>query len=128
MANSMNMLIQTGDWVSGTSKEDERFIGYVESVDAYGTVKVRVTQCDRDEAVGEVVESSLARLDKMSEEMQADETDLRSLMDLALMTRDKAWFEDLYSALRMVQFQPKPHASNDRGTSFGQGGRRVKID
>lgn len=128
MANSMNMWIQNGDWVSGTSKEDERFIGYVESVDAYGTVKVRVTQCDHTEAVGEIVESSLARLEKMSEELQMDEADLKALMDLALMTRDKAWFEDLYSTLRMVQFQSKPHAGNDRGNSFGTGGRRVTID
>ncbi|OXM83305.1 hypothetical protein [Paenibacillus rigui] len=128
MSNSINSWIQNGDWVSGTSKEDERFIGFVESVDAYGTVKVLVTQCDRIEAVGEIVESSLGRLDKMSEEIQADEADLLSLMDLALMTRDKAWFEDLYSALRMVQFQAAPKSGAGKGPSFGSGGRRVTID
>ncbi|MCS7463778.1 hypothetical protein N0M98_27105 [Paenibacillus doosanensis] len=119
--------IRVGDWVSGTSLEDEKFIGYVESIDLYGMAKVRVTQCDHDGAVGEVLVASLAKMDKLAEYVPSEEADLRSLLDLALMTRDQAWFEDLYASLRMAQFN-LGGKENGPGFDYRSTVSRIKID
>ncbi|GAA4869345.1 hypothetical protein GCM10023310_56320 [Paenibacillus vulneris] len=119
--------IKVSDWVSGTSAEDEKFIGYVESIDAYGTVKVRVTQCDHEEAIGQVVTSSLGKLSKLTDYVPV-EAGLRSLMDLALMTRDQEWFDDLYANLRMLQFDPNRNDKPFHGYGSGPSISRVRID
>lgn len=129
MAVAKQEFIRVGDWVSGTSMEDEKFIGYVEAIDVYGGVKVRVTQCDHDEAVGELVDSLLGRMEKLADYVPVEEADLRSLLDLALMTRDQSWFDDLYSTLRMTQFDSKNGGLKpSKGYGAGPSSSRVKID
>ncbi|WP_051620619.1 hypothetical protein [Paenibacillus sp. UNC451MF] len=119
--------IKVSDWVSGTSAEDEKFIGYVESIDVYGTVKVRVTQCDHEEAIGEVVSSSLNKLSKLTDYVPV-EAGLRSLLDLALMTRDQSWFDDLYANLRILQFDAAGESKSFKGYGSGPAVSRVRID
>ncbi|WP_282937777.1 hypothetical protein [Paenibacillus sp. RC67] len=119
--------IKVSDWVSGTSAEDEKFIGYVESIDVYGTVKVRVTQCDHEDAVGNIVSSSLAKLYKLTDYVPVEEG-LRSLLDLALMTRDQSWFEDLYANLRILQFDTTSGSKPSAGYGSGPTVNRVRID
>lgn len=90
------LLIQEGDWVSGTSQSDEKFIGFVESLSGGGTgVKVWVTQCDREEAVGTSIEASLAKVKKLPDHVPTTSEELRSLIELSLMTQDKEWFDAL---------------------------------
>jgi hypothetical protein len=128
MAWAKQQTVQIGDWVSGTSFMDEKFIGYVESI-GNGKVKVYVTQCDHEEAVGEWVEASLAKLEKLDDYVPNETEDLRSLMDLALMTRDQAWFNELGAALRIAQAKV-PGGSAGNGKPYGDGNwkSRVKID
>jgi hypothetical protein len=127
MSESVKRAVQVGDWVSGTSMQDEKFIGYVESVGMNGTVKVVITQCDREEAVGALVESSLTKLEKLSEYVPNEATALRSLMDLALMTRDQAWFNDLTSELHISELAARKGFSR-QNKLFRTGSGRVKID
>ncbi|PZE20228.1 hypothetical protein [Paenibacillus xerothermodurans] len=127
MSEAAKQAVHISDWVSGTSVQDEKFIGFVQSIDAQGVVRVVVTQCDHEEAVGETVESSLHRLEKLAEYVPNEETPLRSLMDVALMTRDQAWFNDLISELHIAQFAS--HKGYNRpDNNFGSGNGRVKID
>jgi hypothetical protein len=119
--------VQIGDWVSGTTVEDEKIIGYVESLDLYGIVKVMVTQADREEAVGYMVNSMRFKLEKLDSNVLTSEADLRSLMDLALMTRDQEWFNELGAALRAAG--SKGQVKLDTGTEgLKPISRRIKID
>lgn len=127
MATINQEWIKVSDWVSGTSAEDEKFIGYVESIDVYGTVKVRVTQCDHEEAIGNTVSSSLSKLYKLTDYVPV-EAGLRSLLDLALMTRDQEWFDDLYANLRILQFDAAGGDKPFQGYGSGPAVSRVRID
>ncbi|GAB7057848.1 MULTISPECIES: hypothetical protein [Paenibacillus] len=99
MASIYDVKVNEGDWVSGTTLEDERFIGYVESVEGNGLVKVRITQCDRPEIIGDWAEAKLSKVAKMSEYEPSGEAALRSLIEIALMTRDREWFAELSGKL-----------------------------
>lgn len=97
---SARNLPQVGDWVGGTSPEDERFIGFVESAGADGTVRLWVTQSDRETVVGTSVQTKLSKLKKLPEFVPSDKAQLQDLIDLSLATRDKAWFESLSSLMK----------------------------
>ncbi|WP_199615132.1 IDEAL domain-containing protein [Paenibacillus alkalitolerans] len=110
--------VRDGDWVSGTSDMDEIFIGYVESMDAGGMLTVRVTQCDREEAVGMLIETKLSKVKKLPLHTPTNPEELRSLIDLALMTHDKAWFEELRAMQAMYSFKATGSAgrgNNEKG-------------
>ncbi|WP_127579377.1 hypothetical protein [Paenibacillus koleovorans] len=87
------------DWVSGTTQEDERVIGYVESAPIGGPVKVRVTQSDREQIVGATIEISRSKVRKLEDHTLSAADELQGLIELALMTHDRAWFEELSERL-----------------------------
>lgn len=99
MAAVYDLRVNEGDWVSGTTMEDERFIGFVESMEGNGLIKVRITQCDRPETVGDWAEAKLSKVTKLSDFEPISETPLRSLIEIALMTKDREWFEELSGKL-----------------------------
>ena len=117
--------LKIGDWVSGTSVEDEKVIGYVDSMDLYGTVRVMVTQSDREEAIGFMVNSMRFKLERLDSNVLTSEADLRSLMDLALKTRDQEWFNELGAALRAIGSKNKLTAGIEGLKPIS---RRIKID
>ncbi|SHE78699.1 IDEAL domain-containing protein [Seinonella peptonophila] len=97
---------QVGEWVSGTSMEDERIRGYIEEIEAsIDQATIRVIESDRQEAVGEIVRSRLRQLKKLPVESAQSVGELMDLIDLALATRDKEWFDDL--SLRLIHIQQK---------------------
>lgn len=118
MAPTNHGLIKAGDWVSGTSQIDEKFIGFVDEVQEDGFVKVWVTQCDREETVGTIVDAKLAKVKSLPDSAPSTPEELRSLIELALMTHDKAWFTELRAKLK----EPAPAANgrteNLKGTDF----------
>jgi hypothetical protein len=100
--------IQLGDWVSGTTVYDERIRGYVEMVNKnLGSVLVRVTQSDRENAVGRVAESLLNKLELLG--VDADEQAFQDLIDIALTTRDEEWFMELTSSLKALRANTGNH-------------------
>lgn len=101
MASMKRELPGIGEWVSGTTPLDEKFIGYIESVDEQGMVSVWVTQSDHDTLTGTRAETKLAKVRRIPERTPSHPEEIRSLIELALMTHDKEWFETLrdgYSA------------------------------
>jgi len=100
---STTALIHEGDWVSGTSQLDEKFIGYVESMNRSGGLKVRVTQCDREDAVGTSVEAALAKVRKLPDYTPSAPEELKDLIELSLATHDKEWFDELSARLAVPQ-------------------------
>lgn len=99
MAAIHDVKVNEGDWVSGTTQEDERFIGYVESLEGNGLVKVRITQCDRPEIIGDWAEAKQSKISKLPEFEPSGETPLRALIEIALMTKDREWFAELSGKL-----------------------------
>ncbi|MBP1153883.1 MULTISPECIES: hypothetical protein [unclassified Paenibacillus] len=99
MAAVNDLRVNEGDWVSGTTMEDERFIGFVESTEGNGLIKIRITQCDRPETVGDSAEAKLSKVNKLPVFEPTSETPLRSLIEIALMAKDREWFEELSNKL-----------------------------
>ncbi|WP_158299546.1 IDEAL domain-containing protein [Paenibacillus antri] len=89
-----------GDWVAGTSVNDERIRGYVRSCDPLdGIVTVAVVESDRAESVGKTVYAKEAQLKRLPDDVASDPEALRELIDLALSARDEAWFYELTAEL-----------------------------
>lgn len=121
--------IQLGDWVSGTSVNDERVRGFVEEFSRqHGFAWIRVTQSDREASIGNVVETSLAKLEKLSDEGWQDEFALYDLIDLALATRDEQWFMELTSSLTDFRSQPNKAVSAFVVPNKNQHNRRIWTD
>jgi hypothetical protein len=98
--------IKPGDWVSGTTVNDERIRGYVETVSKnLESALVRVTQSDRERIVGRVAESFVSRLELLKVDAGLDEKSLKDLIDIALLAKDEAWFTELTSALEAFRNQ-----------------------
>ncbi|SDE69823.1 IDEAL domain-containing protein [Paenibacillus sp. cl123] len=92
-------VIRESDWVSGSSASDEKFIGYVESIDEGGQLLVWVTQSDHEPIVNTLLQASRVRTKKLPDRSLFSHEELRSLIDLALMTHDKQWFAELNKKL-----------------------------
>jgi hypothetical protein len=103
--SEMNQIqVQLGDWVSGTTVEDERIRGYIEKISRkQSSALVRVTESDHEDIVGRVAESLLSKLELLKVEAVMDEKALYDLIDIALATRDKQWFTELTSTLEALR-------------------------
>ncbi|UUZ81643.1 IDEAL domain-containing protein [Paenibacillus sp. P26] len=123
---------EVGDWVSGTSLMDERFIGYVEQIDQNGLVKIHVTQCDHESAVGNSVKAWFTHIERLPESAPSEYEALRGLMDLALMTRDREWFQELASKLADSRMKAMAHAGMQAASGISglnrRFPRRVNLD
>jgi hypothetical protein len=102
------MKFEAGDWVMGSSNLGELIHGYVENVNLIqGTVIVHVVASDHDDAVGRSLEVRQYGFKKLPEGTADNEEQLKSLIDIALMTRDETWFTELTGKLIEVQNKPK---------------------
>ncbi|MGN7456510.1 hypothetical protein ACTHPH_16995 [Paenibacillus pasadenensis] len=105
--------IQIGDWVSGVTVMDERFIGYVDAADPVGFYRIVVTQSDRERIVGKRVGARASKVRKLSEHgQQAGAGELRTLIELALLTWDEDWFRELTERARTADAEPGKSGSN----------------
>ncbi|MFD1428111.1 hypothetical protein JOD24_002592 [Kroppenstedtia sanguinis] len=104
MTTLLHSNMQVGDWVRGKTNEDELFQGYIESIQLKkGTVKIRVTQSDHQQMIGELAASTPDRI-RLLEEMPPDqEGHLLNFIDLALSTKDRKWFMELTHTLEQVR-------------------------
>ena len=99
--------VQVGDWVSGFSFNDEVIRGYVESIDReIGKVKVQVFESDNEAIVGHTAEASIRRVRLLPDKAPDDEATLTQLIDLALASKDEAWFKELTSRLLTLRAAP----------------------
>jgi hypothetical protein len=101
MTNNNQWSLQIGDWVKGKSLHDELIHGYIEDLNlVQGTVRIHVTASDNEETIGKLIETpihfikgNLLVIDSYTEE------ETFALIDLALGTRDEAWFMELSTKL-----------------------------
>jgi len=103
-AKHFNMAV--GDWVSGTTLNDERIRGYVNHFDPMTSIyAVTVVESDRKEAVGRIVFASQAHLTPLAENVRGSKEALLAMIDLALAARDEAWFYELTAELLALEAQ-----------------------
>ncbi|PLS03751.1 IDEAL domain-containing protein [Neobacillus cucumis] len=93
------MLLQIGDWVKGTLRDGELIIGYIESLDVPGVVKVNAVTSDNHQIVGKTVALLSGRVKKLPVSNVSNKAQILFLIDLALSTGDEDWFFELSSKL-----------------------------
>jgi hypothetical protein len=112
----MEMNVNVSDWVHGRTGEGEMVYGFVDSVDGqYGVVTLYVVKSDNEEREGKL---ATVRLSTVKLVADIDSEDLRhadDLIDLALATRDEAWFLELTEGIgseRMAEARAEFDASD----------------
>ncbi|ANU23201.1 IDEAL domain-containing protein [Planococcus donghaensis] len=93
-------ILKTSDWVKGKSRHDELIIGFIDSLDVLKeAVNVTVVESDNEDMIGMTIPMSIHQVDSIPESSNKDIAQLSFLIDLALATDDKEWFQELSSQL-----------------------------
>ena len=100
MMNNDKAILKNNDWVKGISRNGEMIIGFVDSMSLeQKAVHVLVAESDNEALIGKTIPMHFTQLEviPMAETKYAGE--LEFLIDLALATDDKEWFEELSAEL-----------------------------
>ncbi|KHF41575.1 IDEAL domain-containing protein [Halalkalibacter okhensis] len=96
--------IEVGVWVKGKTTNGELIHGYVEKVNRVSeTVKVKVTKSDNEEIIGKTIDMLHGTIATLPNEASRSVDEIRALIDLALLTKDDQWFQELSSTLVTLQ-------------------------
>jgi len=96
------MLLKTGDWVKGTSRNGELIMGFIESLDNPGIVKVTVVTSDNHDIIGKKVTMLGERVKRLPVSNVSNRAQIQFLIDLALSTGDEEWFIELSTKLNSM--------------------------
>lgn len=114
----MNHEWKVGDWVSGVTRNDEKFHGYVLAfVSGKNAARIHVTASDHDELIGQEIKSELKRMEPIPASGPVTEGNVLNLIDLALSVRDEAWFLELTAQLKKI----RSTTSNGKGNTTENG-------
>lgn len=114
---------ENGDWVQGRSREGELIHGFVEIVNSNREiVKVNVVESDNEKAVGKSIWIPSKWTEKLPDLSISNEAHLLTLIDLALLSKDEAWFMELSEKLASIKKHPK---MNTRKSEFLIPGNRI---
>lgn len=92
--------LNVGDWVKAKAKGGELLHGFIESIDLLqGTAKVYVVDSDLEETIGRSLHLYSSAVEKYPVAAIETEEQLLDAIDLALLTRDAAWFHELSAQL-----------------------------
>src|SRR3954454_20953756 len=119
---------ETGDWVQGRSRDGELIHGYVENVDSNeGIVKVNVVDSDNEKAIGKSIWIVNRWTKGLPDLIISNESELLTLIDLALLSKDEQWFMELSAKLASIKKKPEVHTkesglriSRNRISNFGE--------
>lgn len=98
--NEEKTILKTSDWVKGTSRNGEMIIGFIDSMSmVQGAVNVTVAESDNVDIIGKTVPLAVQQVESLPQAVAKDAAQLEYLIDLALQTGDKAWFDELTGEL-----------------------------
>jgi predicted RNA-binding protein with RPS1 domain len=101
---SDNYPFEYGDWVQGRSRDGELIHGYVETIDSIqDIVKVNVVESDNEKAIGKSIWLLNKSAEKLPDLSVTNESQLLSLIDLALLSKDELWFMELSTKLAAIK-------------------------
>ena len=113
-----------GDWVQGRSRDGELIHGYVETVDSIQEiVKVNVVESDNEKAIGKSIWILNKSAEKLPDVTVTNESQLLSLIDLALLSKDEQWFMELSTKLAAIK---KISKVNNKKSEYLISGNRMK--
>lgn len=97
-------VFENGDWVQGRSREGELVHGYVESIDSIqGFMKVFVIESDNEKVIGKAKWILTKYAEGLPIVKVPSEKELLSLIDIALLAKDKQWFFELTEKLSSIR-------------------------
>src|SRR5688500_16632810 len=115
---------ENGDWVQGRSRDGELIHGYVETVDSIQEiVKVNVVESDNDKAIGKSIWLLNKSAEKLPDLTVSNESQLLSLIDLALLSKDEQWFMELSKKLAAIK---KISKVNNKKFEYLISGNRIR--
>lgn len=98
--NEEKTILKTSDWVKGTSRNGEMIIGFIDSMSmVQGAVNVTVAESDNVDIIGKTVPLAVRQVESLPQAVTKDAAQLEYLIDLALQTGDREWFEELTGEL-----------------------------
>lgn len=98
------MNVNIGDWAIGYTNQDEMVQGFIESIQAgRQTADMVVTASDHAATIGKTVQVDGQSLKPLPVRAMPGEGHLQTLIELALMTRDEAWFYELSEQLTALR-------------------------
>ncbi len=104
------MKFEISDWVQAKTRNGEFVHGFIESMDsAKGIAKVFVVNSDNAESIGKPTAVLGHWLREMPVSPVENAEQLKSLIDIALSTRDEQWFNELTHTLLSIS---KPGDNN----------------
>ncbi|MFQ6583441.1 IDEAL domain-containing protein [Priestia megaterium] len=96
--------LKVGDWVKGKSRNGELIYGYIKMIDpSKKAALINVVKSDDEKMVGTTIGMMDEKIEKLPLQKKAHEEQILSLIDLALLTKDKAWFSELTAELKKLQ-------------------------
>lgn len=91
---------QVGDWVRGKTNYGELFHGYIHSDEPFSpNMKVRIIKSDNEEMEGKVISANPFKMRRLETSATYSKESILSLIDIALLIKDKEWFMELSSLL-----------------------------
>ncbi|WP_033541886.1 IDEAL domain-containing protein [Planococcus sp. CAU13] len=98
--NEEKTILKTSDWVKATSMNGEIIIGFIDSMSmVQGAVNVTVAESDNEAIIGKTIPLAVKQVESLQQTAPKDKAQLEYLIDLALQTGDKDWFEELTAEL-----------------------------
>ncbi|WP_440895565.1 IDEAL domain-containing protein [Amphibacillus sp. Q70] len=96
--------VQIGDWVKLQSSKGEHIQGYVEKeTNNNDVLQLRVIASDNQLLSGHSIQVQTQKLEKDQAFQHFTIGELEQLIDLALLTNDKAWFDSLTKEYKALQ-------------------------
>lgn len=124
MTMADNYRFENGDWVQGRSRDGELIHGYIETVDSIQEiVKVKVIESDNEEAISKSMWILNKRAEKLPDLPVNNESQLLSLIDLALLSKDEQWFMELSTQLAAIKKKSKV---NNKKSEYLISGNRIR--
>lgn len=100
MTNTNKAILKNNDWVKGISRHGEMIIGFVDSMSLeQEAVHVVVAESDNEELIGQTIPMHFNQVEVIPAAVTKNAGELEFLIDLALATGDKEWFEELSAEL-----------------------------
>lgn len=97
---------QIGDWVKLRSSKGERIHGYVEKeTENDDKMQLRVVASDNQLLSGQSIQVQSAKVEKEQAFEHFTKGELEQLIDLALLTKDQAWFDSLIKDYQLLQLK-----------------------
>ncbi|RKP53923.1 IDEAL domain-containing protein [Cohnella endophytica] len=98
------MKFEVSDWVQAKTRNGEFVHGFIESLDeAQQLAQLFVVRSDNEQSVGQPATALVHWLRKLPPISLEEPEAIRSLIDIALATRDEQWFAELSERLSSVE-------------------------